>query len=75
MGAFAEMFPGRKPEQQARDEQPDGQDPPFRFLDGPLDLASGVVHIQRRRDARPGGPGEAPPGPSDVDQPDPAERD
>ena len=67
MGAFAEMFPGSKPEQKARDEQPDGQDPPFRFLDGPLDLASGVVHIQRRRDPH---PGETPQGPSD-----PAERD
>lgn len=53
MGAFAEMFPGRKPEQPARDEDLSGQDPPFRFPDGPLDLASGVVRIVRRRIADP----------------------
>ncbi|MGH3794712.1 MAG: hypothetical protein ACRDSP_07460 [Pseudonocardiaceae bacterium] len=57
MGAFAEMFPGRKPEQDAREEESSG-DPPFRFPDGPLDLASGVVHIERRRDARPADPAE-----------------
>lgn len=52
MGTFAEMFPGRKPEQPARDEDLSGQDPPlFRFPDGPLDLASGVVRIERRRPA------------------------
>mgnify|MGYP001549162285 CR=1 FL=1 len=65
MGAFAAMFPGRKPELKARDEQPDGQDPPFRFLDGPLDLASGVIHIQRRRDARPAGAPPDPAGPAE----------
>lgn len=56
MGAFAEMFPGRKPELPARDEDPSGQDPPFRFPDGPLDLASGVVRIERRRPADVAGP-------------------
>lgn len=57
MGAFAEMFPGRKPEQPARDEDLSGQDPPpFRFPDGPLDLASGVVRIERRAPAQPADP-------------------
>lgn len=55
MGTFAEMFPGRKPEQPARDEDLSGQDPPpFRFPDGPLDLESGVVRIERRPSADPG---------------------
>ncbi len=66
MAAFGDMFPGRKPEQKARDEESNGQDPPFGFVDGPLDLASGVVRIQRRRDAH---PADTPP-----DPPDSAER-
>ena len=49
MGAFAEMFPGRKPEMPARDEDHSGEDLPFRFPEGPLDLASGIVRIERRR--------------------------
>lgn len=52
------MFPGRKPESPARDEDPSGQDPPFRFPDGPLDLASGVVRIERRRPAEPADPAD-----------------
>lgn len=51
VGAFAEMFPGGKPELPARDEDQNGDDPPFRFPDGPLDLVSGVVRIERRRTA------------------------
>jgi hypothetical protein len=36
-----------------------GQDPPFRYPDGPLDLASGIVRIERRHPADPEGPADS----------------
>ncbi|MQA16568.1 MAG: hypothetical protein GEV09_21255 [Pseudonocardiaceae bacterium] len=46
MGAFAEMFPGRKLGRESRDEDSSGQGHQPRFPDGPLDLDSGVVRVQ-----------------------------
>jgi hypothetical protein len=43
MGAFGEMFPGRKLGRVARDEDSDGEG--YRLPDGPLDLDSGVVRV------------------------------
>lgn len=55
MGAFAEMFPGRKPEQKARDEDSDGRLHVPRIPDGPLDLDSGVLRLEPGRpDSRAG---------------------
>ena len=45
MGAFAEMFPGRKLEQEARDEDSTGEGDRPRLLDGPLDLDAGIVRF------------------------------
>lgn len=50
MGAFAEMFPGRKPEQKARDDGSDGEPYRPRIPDGPLDLDSGVLRLEPRAD-------------------------
>lgn len=46
MGAFAEMFPGRKLGREARDEDSSGQGRGPRLPDGPLDLDSGVVQVE-----------------------------
>jgi hypothetical protein len=43
------MFPGRTPEKKARDEDSTGQDPP-RIPKGPIDLDSGVLRLEPRRD-------------------------
>jgi hypothetical protein len=43
MGAFGEMFPGRKLGRVARDEDSDGEG--HQLPDGPLDLDSGVVRV------------------------------
>lgn len=51
MGAFAEMFPGRKLEQEARDEDSTGEGDRPRLLDGPLDLDAGVVRVVPPREA------------------------
>ncbi|MPZ67508.1 MAG: hypothetical protein GEU83_19115 [Pseudonocardiaceae bacterium] len=48
MGAFAEMFPGRKLGREARDEDSSGQGHGPRLPDGPLDLDSGVVQVTPR---------------------------
>ena len=48
MGAFGEMFPGRRLGQVARDEDSDGEG--HRLPEGPLDLDSGVVHVVPPRD-------------------------
>ncbi|MDQ3989896.1 MAG: hypothetical protein M3291_12005 [Actinomycetota bacterium] len=48
MGAFGEMFPGRKLGRVARDEDSDGEG--HRLPEGPLDLDSGVVHVVPPRD-------------------------
>jgi|AntDryMetagUQ889_1029465.scaffolds.fasta_scaffold38851_2 hypothetical protein len=48
MGAFGEMFPGRKLGRVARDEDSDGEG--HRLPEGPLDLDSGVVHVVPARD-------------------------
>lgn len=51
MGAFAEMFPGRKLGQEARDEDSTGEGDGPRLLDGPLDLDTGVVRVVPPREA------------------------
>lgn len=62
MGAFAEMFPGRKPELKARDEEADGQEYLPRIPDGPIDLDSGVLRLEPpRRPAKPAESAEPPP--------------
>ena len=48
MGAFGEMFPGRRLGRVARDEDSDGEG--HRLPEGPLDLDSGVVHVVPPRD-------------------------
>lgn len=47
MGAFGEMFPGRKLGREARDEDSEGEG--NRIPDGPLDLDSGVVRLRPPR--------------------------
>ncbi|HEV3360233.1 MAG TPA: hypothetical protein VG247_25745 [Pseudonocardiaceae bacterium] len=47
MGQLGEMFPGRKPDDQGKDEAGSGQT----FEPGPLDLDGGVIHMRRRATA------------------------
>jgi hypothetical protein len=47
MGQLGEMFPGRKLDDQGKDEAGSGQT----FEPGPLDLDGGVIHMRRRATA------------------------